>query len=593
MKAIQVYAIVVTTVLFTMTCNVYGATSQGKKAWTDPVTGMEFVWVEGGCFPMGQTDAGKQELIKELGRESYQEHYTDALPRHEVCVDGFWMGQYEVTNRQYKIWERKHESTQYRGYSLDEDEQPVVEVGWDEAKAFAAWLTIRNQGKYAFRLPTEAEWEYAARAGTTTSRFWGDDPADACQYANVHDSASQQAIHWDRLPHSCDDGYVVTAPVGSFRPNTFGLYDMLGNVYEWCEDTYSPAAYTLHQRHNPIYHGADVNRVVRGCNVSDAPRNCRAAFRHSHGAATGNVGIGFRLVVEAVTVTSTAPSLSEYTQQEQIDRLIQELLQNPQPEARHARHNIALELGTIGAPALQRLTALLTDTSQQPAMRMLAMEALGSIGSPAIDFLVPVLTHGDKHARIMAVMALGYTRDPRVVESILTVFQDESYDVRMYGTQTLDLIGIFRADPLIPLLQNEEPRVREWAAAKLGEIGDPLSVKPLSALLKDDEKQVRKQVVLTLGKIGAPALDSLLEALIDDDQFVRRYAAEALGEIGDPRAIELLILTLGDERPMVRMQAAEALRKIGSPAIDPLTAALKSEDPNVRELAAETLKKIQ
>jgi HEAT repeat protein len=289
-------------------------------------------------------------------------------------------------------------------------------------------------------------------------------------------------------------------------------------------------------------------------------------------------------------VETATSSASGNSQRGEIDWLIQELLQNPKPET---RHRIALELGKIGPPALKRLIVVLTDTHQKVEIRVLAMEALGIIGSPAIDFLVPILKHDDESARKMAITALGYTGDHRAIDPVFMAFQDESYDARIYAAQALDRIGIFSTDQLIPLLQNDCPRVREWAAGKLGKIGDSRAVNPLSALLKDEEKQVRKQVVLALGEIGAPALDPLLEALTDDNRFVRRYAAEAIGEIGDPRAVESLIITLGDEQKMVRMRAAEALRKIGSPAIESLTGALKSEDPKVRELAAKTLKKIQ
>ena len=102
----------------------------------------------------------------------------------------------------------------------------MVLVSLDDARAYVAWYDSRHEG--SFRLPTEAEWEYAARAGTETNFFWGDDTKSAPQYANVLDS------YFD-----VEDGYARTAPVGSFSPNPWGLYDMVGNVWEWTSSRYT------------------------------------------------------------------------------------------------------------------------------------------------------------------------------------------------------------------------------------------------------------------------------------------------------------------------------------------------------------------
>ena len=216
--------------------------------WKDPAIGMEFVWVPKGCFQMGSPP-------NEKGR------YSEEGAMHEVCVDGFWIGKYEVTNAQFRRFRSGHDSKSYEGKSLNGDKQPAVYVSWDDAKAFARWLTNKSGGRYKFRLPTEAEWEYACRGGTRTARFWGDDPDDACRYANVHDLTSKRVNKFNWTHHNCNDGYAVTSPVGSFESNDFNLYDMLGNVDEWCEDLYDEHAYSNHQRNNPLYTSGGSDRV--------------------------------------------------------------------------------------------------------------------------------------------------------------------------------------------------------------------------------------------------------------------------------------------------------------------------------------------
>ena len=113
-------------------------------------------------------------------------------------------------------------------------EHPVVCVSWDDAQAYIAWLNKRV-GKDVYRLPTEAEWEFAARGGTTSKYFWGEDRAEARKYASAADLSGKKANpKWD-VPN-CDDGYVATAPVASFKPNPYGLYDIVGNAWQWTQD---------------------------------------------------------------------------------------------------------------------------------------------------------------------------------------------------------------------------------------------------------------------------------------------------------------------------------------------------------------------
>jgi formylglycine-generating enzyme len=247
------------------------------KTWTEPITGMEFVWIPSGCFMMG-TDSSEAD--------------SNEKPVHEVCVDGFWMAKHEVTNKQYRKYKSDHNSKDYKGVSLNKDEQPAVYVSWNDAKAFAKWLS-RKSGK-KFSLPTEAQWEYAARAGTKTERFWGDDPDDACKYANVRDQTIKNKWDWSNI-HNCNDGYALTAPVGSFKPNNFGLYDMLGNVWEWCEDVYDGKAYKKHERNDPLITSGGVGRVLRGGSWIHDGRGCRSAYRIWGHPADRYRTLGFRL----------------------------------------------------------------------------------------------------------------------------------------------------------------------------------------------------------------------------------------------------------------------------------------------------------
>jgi len=256
------------------------------KTWKEPISGMEFVWIAGGCYLMGSPQA-------EVGRD------PDEGPGHEVCLEGFWMGKTEVTNAQYRTFHKAHNSKEFQSVSLNGDFQPAVYVTWEDAESFAQWLTTKNGGKNKFRLPTEAEWEYACRAGSDASRYWGDDPNKACESENVSDQTAKKLWGWEDV-HGCDDGYGATAPAGSFQPNAFGLHDMLGNVWEWILDVYTVDAYGRHEHNNPVYtdQSNGVDRVIRGGNWNSGPRSVRCARRGSGFPKAMNDDLGFRLVRE-------------------------------------------------------------------------------------------------------------------------------------------------------------------------------------------------------------------------------------------------------------------------------------------------------
>jgi formylglycine-generating enzyme required for sulfatase activity len=286
--------------------------------WTEPATGLELVYVPGGCYQMGQTEEEKRALLKEVGQEKYDQFYTDEQPAHEVCVDGFWLGAKEVTVGSFRkfvqatsyktdaeenrggnkgCWARKDNKWGWQeGYFWNkpgfgqEESFPAACVSWNDGREYVKWLN-GGSGK-AYRLPTEAEWEYAARGGTETSRYWGDGvDGQACGYANVADKGHG----WAGFP--CDDGYEFSSPVGSYKPNGYGLYDMLGNVGEWCGDWYASDYYGKSTRQNPQGPSSDSVRVYRGGSWSSNPGGFRAASRLRDTPVNRNANVGFRLAL--------------------------------------------------------------------------------------------------------------------------------------------------------------------------------------------------------------------------------------------------------------------------------------------------------
>jgi len=197
----------------------------------------EIIVIPAGAFDMGSPD-------DEVGRPDKRNvnlGHSEG-PVHRVKVASFALGKFEVTRAQFSAFTRE---TGYGGVKGDwpqpsefhqEDNHPVVNINATDADAYVAWLARKTGQPY--RLPTEAEWEYAARANTTTSYYWGNDIDAICQYANIRDQTAKKASEWmkDWKVVNCADGFVFTAPVGSFKPNAFGLYDMLGNAAEAVAD---------------------------------------------------------------------------------------------------------------------------------------------------------------------------------------------------------------------------------------------------------------------------------------------------------------------------------------------------------------------
>ncbi|MBP0463014.1 formylglycine-generating enzyme family protein [Roseomonas sp. PWR1] len=211
-------------------------------------------------------------------------------------TEGCWA--FVNTGTSYEYEERPGLTWRAPGFA-QADNHPVVCVSWEDANAYAAWISARA-GR-AYRLPSEAEWEYAARAGTTTSRYWGEAQVAACEFGNVADLSLAMALNLDRRPQftfRCNDRHVFTAPVGSFRGNAFGLNDMLGNVWQWTADCLNPTLDGQAGDGAPRVTGDCTSRGMRGGSWSHLPWYVRAGNR-ARGQAVDRYSFGgFRLVRE-------------------------------------------------------------------------------------------------------------------------------------------------------------------------------------------------------------------------------------------------------------------------------------------------------
>jgi len=277
---------------------------QPKDIWRYPLRGTnefyDLVWIEPGKFLMGSP-------VTEPERDTDEE-------QHEVEISrGFWLGRYEVTNHQFGVFvddtnyvttaEEVGESFAwdgtkwlvFEGLNWHEpvikgsphlgDDYPVIQVSWEDCQAFLDWAGLT--------FPSEAQWEYACRAGTVTPCYWGKDQTeDACRYANVADASMCALFEVYGTGFECVDGFASTGVVGSFLPNAFGLYDMLGNVAEWCLDKYAEEYYSSSPARDPVNRNGDKityhtgehefhgdNRSVRGGSWTSLAKRIRAASR--------------------------------------------------------------------------------------------------------------------------------------------------------------------------------------------------------------------------------------------------------------------------------------------------------------------------
>lgn len=283
--ALATFRATVVFALFLVTINCQADAPEPGTEFTDCDACPVMVVVPGGQFKMGSLEGEADRLEG---------------PMHDVRIDySFAVGKFEVTYAQFEAFVRESthipaercivftdkwealENTSWRnpGYGRAPlATEPVGCISWLDAKAYVAWLSAKTGKRY--RLPSESEWEYVARAGTTTRYYWGDAADDICERANLFDASGRRASDLAYVSADCDDGYPFTAPVGSFPPNPFGLYDITGNVWEWAEDCYAmPYPPDLADGSSYQVEGECKLRSIRGGGwITSVPRQ-RPAFR--------------------------------------------------------------------------------------------------------------------------------------------------------------------------------------------------------------------------------------------------------------------------------------------------------------------------
>ena len=223
---------------------------------TDKITGMEFVYIPEGCFMMGSSPDD-------------EDHQKDEGPVHEVCLSAFWMGKYPVTQGQWKKIMGDNPAKFKKG-----DNYPVEKVSWNDAQKFITKLNKKSGKK--FRLPTEAEWEYACRAKSSYTYSGGD---------------NLDAVAW----HNGNSGG-TTHSVGQKKSNDFGLYDMSGNVWEWCADWHREGYHNFSCK-NPIGPVSGKRRILRGGSRISSSMDCRLVSRLAYCSTSFHGTFGFRIVL--------------------------------------------------------------------------------------------------------------------------------------------------------------------------------------------------------------------------------------------------------------------------------------------------------
>jgi formylglycine-generating enzyme required for sulfatase activity len=288
--------------------------------------GMKLTLIPSGEFMMGSAESA--EATAEFFNKTYGEDlltadvFKNEHPQHRVRITKpFYLGTYHVTrgqfrqfvaNTKYKTdaemgmrpgawgWDpgkkdllfNKKYSWRNAGFEQS-DEHPVVNVSWNDAVAFCQWLSKKDSKTY--RLPTEAEWEYACRAGTTTRYYSGDDPETLAKVGNVADAAAKAQFPFSPYTLKASDGFVFTSPAGFFKPNAFGLYDMHGNAFQWCSDRYDAEYYASSRPEDPIGPASGDDRVLRGGSWLIGPCHAHSSGRFRNSPDSRDYSAGFRV----------------------------------------------------------------------------------------------------------------------------------------------------------------------------------------------------------------------------------------------------------------------------------------------------------
>lgn len=277
--------------------------------------------IPGGRFMMGSSGTETVDQGADAARVSNER------PQHAVTIAaGFRLAPHEVTRAEFARfvtatgrdmagcgnWENGgwvvHPEFDWRNPGFGQtDDDPVVCVSWVDASDYIGWLNARTGRSY--RLPTEAEWEYAARAGHEGLHNWDDD-RQACRYANGADQAAaraQQLPQREGIIFDCDDGFAHTSPVGRLAANAFGLHDMLGNAWEWVADCYAPGYDGAPVDGSALTSGECGQRVLRGGSWKYPARTVRFAIRGPGRVATRTNNAGFRLAADPAAAAEAAP----------------------------------------------------------------------------------------------------------------------------------------------------------------------------------------------------------------------------------------------------------------------------------------------
>ncbi len=295
-------------ILFLMGTNGSAQVDSHLKTFRDCTECPEMVIVPAGEFSMGA--APDEEQLEYL----HHEFRNRSTPQRLVTVRSFSAGRYEVTRYQYQVfieatghrsdgcfvWNagdyRMDPARNWRNPGYPQDERhPVSCVSWEDATAYVRWLSARTGKPY--RLLSEAEWEYAARGGNAAPRFWGVDASQSCSYGNGADrrtlSLVAEAGSWPSI--QCDDGHAHTAPVGSYRANSYGLHDMLGNVAEWTADCWNGNYQEAPADGRTWMAGDCFLRAVRGGAWDEGAASLRSAYRVGSPVVIRVYSRGFRV----------------------------------------------------------------------------------------------------------------------------------------------------------------------------------------------------------------------------------------------------------------------------------------------------------